>query len=48
MSFVRQRLQARGVLSAHELQRTAKGQRALVAGLVIVRQRPPRPRDWCS
>jgi len=40
MSFVRQRLQARGVLSAHELQRTAKGQRALVAGLVIVRQRP--------
>jgi error-prone DNA polymerase len=40
MSFVRQRLHARGVLSAHELQRTAKGQRALVAGLVIVRQRP--------
>jgi error-prone DNA polymerase len=40
MSFVRERLQARGVLSAHELQRTAKGQRALVAGLVIVRQRP--------
>ncbi|MGA7743224.1 MAG: error-prone DNA polymerase [Polyangia bacterium] len=40
MSFVRQRLQARGVLSARELQRTAKGQRALVAGLVIVRQRP--------
>jgi len=40
MSFVRQRLQARGVLSAHELERTAKGQRALIAGLVIVRQRP--------
>jgi error-prone DNA polymerase len=40
MSFVRQRLQARGVLSAHQLQQAAKGQRALVAGLVIVRQRP--------
>jgi error-prone DNA polymerase len=40
MSFVRQRLQARGVLSAHELQRAAKNQRVLVAGLVIVRQRP--------
>jgi len=40
MSFVRQRLQARGVLSAHQLQQAAKGHRALVAGLVIVRQRP--------
>jgi error-prone DNA polymerase len=40
MSFVRQRLQARGVLSAAELQETAGGNHAVVAGLVIVRQQP--------
>jgi error-prone DNA polymerase len=40
MSFVRARLHARGVLSAAELQQTAGGKHAVVAGLVIVRQQP--------
>jgi error-prone DNA polymerase len=40
MSFLRESLKAKGVISAEQLPRVAGGQRARIAGLVIVRQRP--------
>jgi error-prone DNA polymerase len=41
MSAYRERLRARGVSSSDELVSLRSGERVLVAGLVIVRQRPP-------
>jgi error-prone DNA polymerase len=40
MTFVRQQLEAAGVVTAAGLGRVADGARARVAGVVIVRQRP--------
>ena len=40
LSFLRERLAARGVLPAEALLRTQDGDRAATAGLVLVRQRP--------
>ena len=41
MGAYRERLRARGVLSSGELASRRSGERVLVAGLVILRQRPP-------
>ena len=41
MSAYRERLRARGILSSADLAARRSGARVLVAGLVIVRQRPP-------
>lgn len=40
MSFLRESLTTRGVISAEQLSRLSGGQRVRIAGLVIVRQRP--------
>jgi error-prone DNA polymerase len=46
MSVYRERLCARGVSSSGELASRRSGSRVLVAGLVIVRQRPPSAKGY--
>ena len=41
MRLLRERLKAKGVLSAAELEQQPAGQMVIVAGLVVVRQAPP-------
>ena len=48
MSFLRAAIASEGILSCGDLKRTRDGARVSVAGVVLVRQRPARPRAWCS
>ena len=47
LAFGRDALSATGVCSSRELDGLAAGQRVAVAGLCIVRQRPPTARGFC-
>jgi error-prone DNA polymerase len=46
MSLYRERLRAYGVLSSADLASRRSGERVLVAGLAIIRQRPPSAKGF--
>jgi len=46
MGFYRERLRAKGILSSQELETRQDGETVWVAGLVVVRQRPPSAKGY--